>query len=64
MCVQNKAEFCPQILEVIRERLAQSLLLAEGDKLKDNFSKLPTKITIWLQSIVSLQLFLLVNIKL
>ncbi|XP_057316884.1 rab3 GTPase-activating protein non-catalytic subunit-like isoform X2 [Hydractinia symbiolongicarpus] len=51
MCVQSKAEFCPQILEVIRERLAQSLLLAEGEKLKDNFSKLPTKITIWLQSI-------------
>jgi len=47
MCIEDGETFVSQMLEVIRNRLASNLLCS--DMIADSISKLPTKISSWLQ---------------
>merc|ERR1712150_312211 len=51
MMIQGKSDFSSQILEVIGQRLAKSLLDGDMVKVSATLSKLPTKITSWLERI-------------
>lgn len=51
MMVQGKTEFSSQILDVIGQRLAKSLLDGDMIKVSNTLTKLPTKVTSWLERI-------------